>query len=307
MNTMTIRRIATAAAIAAAAVAAVPAAHAGTAAKTKYPVVLVHGFIGFDNLFGVIDYFYQIPKALRDEGATVYIAQVNPSQTTEYRGEELNKQLDAWKAASPWYAKIKKFNLVGHSHGGPTIRYSAATRTDIASVTSMSGTHGGSKVADSILAGTTPDGAFDQTATAGLQLIGWLTGAKDYQNADLKTALKALSTEDSARFNAQFPAGRNSEVEGGKYFYSYAGNTTKTNAFDVSDVLLAYTGKYFGTEANDGLVSPAEAAWGKAIDLELPWNHLDEINQVLGSIGKTAPDPKAYYVSILSRLKSKGL
>src|SRR5690606_22995893 len=120
---------------------------------------------------------------------TVYIASVNPSQTTEFRGEELNKQLDAWKAASPWYNKIKKFNLIGHSHGGPTVRYSAATRDDIASVSTMSGTHYGSKVADEILAGTTPDGGFDKAATAGLQLIGWLTGNANYKSADLKTAL----------------------------------------------------------------------------------------------------------------------
>ncbi len=306
MIALTIRRTATAAAIAAAAVVAVPAAHAGTSAKTKYPVVLVHGFIGFDNIVG-IDYFYKIPGALRDEGATVFIAQVNPSQTTEYRGEELNKQLDAWKAASPWYNKIKKFNLIGHSHGGPTVRYSAATRGDIASVSTMSGTHLGSKVADEILKGTTPDGSFDKAATAGLQLIGWLTGAKDYQNADLKTALKALSSEDSARFNAQFPAGRTSETANGQYFYSYAGNVTKTNGWDVSDALLAYTGKYYGTEANDGLVSPTEATWGKAINLALPWNHLDEVNQVLGTIGKGAPDPAAYYVSMVNRLKTKGL
>jgi triacylglycerol lipase len=281
MKALKIRHIA-AAAVAAVAVAAVPA-HAGTAAKTKHPVVLVHGFIGFDSILGVVNYFYQIPGALRDEGATVYIASVNPSQTTEFRGEELNKQLDAWKAASPWYNKIQKFNLIGHSHGGPTVRYSAATRSDIASVSTMSGTHYGSKVADEILKGTTPDGGFDKTATAGLQLIGWLTGNTNYKSADLKTALKALSSVDAERFNQE------------------------TNGWDISDAILAYTGKYYGTTANDGLVSPEEAKWGKQIDLALPWNHLDEINQVLGSIGKGAPDPKAYYVNIVNRLKAKGV
>jgi triacylglycerol lipase len=305
MKALKIRHIA-AAAVAAVAVAAVPA-HAGTAAKTKHPVVLVHGFIGFDNILGVVNYFYQIPGALRDEGATVYIASVNPSQTTEFRGEELNKQLDAWKAASPWYNKIQKFNLIGHSHGGPTVRYSAATRSDIASVSTMSGTHYGSKVADEILKGTTPDGGFDKAATAGLQLIGWLTGNTNYKSADLKTALKALSSTDAERFNQEFPAGRNAEYANGQYFYSYAGNLVKTNGWDISDAILAYTGKYYGTTPNDGLVSPDEAKWGKQIDLALPWNHLDEINQVLGTIGKGAPDPKAYYVNIVGRLKSKGL
>ncbi len=308
MSTVNIRRIATAAAIAAAAVAAVPAAHAGTAAKTKYPVVLVHGFIGFDNIAGVVNYFYQIPGALEKEGAKVFIASVNPSQTTEYRGEELNKQLDAWKAAAPWYAPIRKFNLIGHSHGGPTVRYAAAVRSDIASVSTMSGTHHGSLVADKILAGTTPDGGFDKAATAGLKLIGWLTGNGTYKEADLKTALAALSTTGAAAFNARFPNGANVEkAANGQYFYSYAGNVVKTNAWDISDSILGIFEPYYEGKPNDGLVSPDEAKWGKQINMALPWNHLDEINQVLGAIGKGAPDPKAYYVSMVGRLKSKGL
>jgi triacylglycerol lipase len=287
------------AAAATVALAAAPAAHAGTAAKTKYPLVLVHGFIGFDSILGVVNYFYQIPGALRDEGATVYIAQVNPSQTTEYRGEELNKQLDQWKAKD----KVVKFNLIGHSHGGPTVRYSAGTRTDIASVSTMSGTHYGSKVADVILAGTTPDGGFDKAATGGLQLLAWLTGAPSYKDADLKTALAALSSTGAAAFNAKFPNGKTAAIQNGQYFYSYAGNLVKTNSLDVSDALLGITGAYYNGVANDGLVSPAEAKWGKQVKLDLPWNHLDEINQVLGALGKGAPDPKTYYVSMANRLK----
>ena len=305
MNSSAIRRVATAVAVAAAAVAITPVAHAGTAAKTKYPIVLVHGFIGFDSILGVVNYFYQIPGALEKEGAKVYIASVNPSQTTEFRGEELNKQLDQWKAKDG----VVKFNLIGHSHGGPTVRYSAATRSDIASVSSMSGTHYGSKVADKILANMTPDGGFDKAATGGLKLIGWLTGNKTSSDADLKTALNALSSTGAAAFNARFPNGQNVEkAANGQFFYSYAGNKVKTsNGGDISDSLLAITAEYYEGAANDGLVSPAEAKWGKQINMALPWNHLDEINQVLGSIGTWAPDPKSYYVSMVNRLKWKGL
>ncbi|MBU0918225.1 MAG: lipase, partial [Gammaproteobacteria bacterium] len=90
-----------------------PAAHAGTTAKTKHPIVLVHGFIGFDNILGAVNYFYDIPGNLRKEGATVYVASVNPSQTTEFRGEELIQQMKQWAAKDG----VKKFNLIGHSHG----------------------------------------------------------------------------------------------------------------------------------------------------------------------------------------------
>jgi triacylglycerol lipase len=302
MTTLNIRRIAAAAALGAAALAIAPTANAGTSAKTKYPVVLVHGFIGFDSIIG-IDYFYQIQGALEKEGAKVYIASVNPSNTTEFRGEELNKQLDQWKAKD----KVAKFNLIGHSHGGPTVRYSAGTRDDIVSVSTMSGTHYGSMVADKILANTTPDGGFDNAATGGLQLIAWLTGNKTSSQADLKIALNALSHAGAAEFNAKFPNGKSLEKDNGQYFYSYAGNMVETKKGDLSDPLLAYTGKYYDGVANDGLVSPDEAKWGKQVRMNLPWNHLDEINQLFAAIGTWAPDPKTYYVSMVNRLKLKGL
>jgi len=142
-----------------------PAAHAGTASKTKYPLVLVHGFIGFDNIIG-IQYFYNIPSSLRDDGATVYIASVNPSQTTEFRGEELIQQMKQWAAKDG----VKKFNLIGHSHGGPTVRYAAGTvPTMVASASTVAGTHFGSKVADDILAGPTPGGGSDQIGRAAVR------------------------------------------------------------------------------------------------------------------------------------------
>ncbi len=304
----TLRAVCAAVAVAGAVMA--PAAHAGTASKTKYPLVLVHGFIGFDNIVG-IQYFYTIPGALRDDGATVYIASVNPSQTTEFRGEELIQQMKQWAAKDG----VKKFNLIGHSHGGPTVRYAAGTvPTMVASVSTVAGTHFGSKVADDILAGTTPGGAFDQTATAGLQLISWLTGNKTTADANLLVALNALSAPGAAAFNAKYPAGApttvcgqgpsSAKVAGNSIlFYSFSGTSLKTNTSDISDALLAYTGDYFKGEANDGLVSRCSSHWGKVVKDNYPWNHLDEINQVLGGIGKGAPEPAAFYKQHANRLK----
>ncbi|MGC4060001.1 MAG: triacylglycerol lipase [Aquabacterium sp.] len=298
------------AAVAAAALSVAPAAHAGTTAQTRYPIVLVHGFIGFDNVLG-IQYFYQIPGKLRDEGATVYIASVNPSQTTEFRGEELIQQMKQWAAKDG----VKKFNLIGHSHGGPTVRYAAGTVPSmVASVTSVAGTHFGSKVADEIGANMTPDGNFDKAATAGLKLISWLTGNKTTSSTDLKTALAALSTQGSAVFNGKFPAGAPTStcgsgpevasVSGNSIrWYSISGTSVKTNSLDISDALLAYTADYFKGEANDGLVSQCSSHWGKVIKDNYPWNHLDEINQVFGAIGKGAPDPVAFYIQQANRLK----
>jgi triacylglycerol lipase len=311
------RAVCAAIAVAGAAMIAVPAAQAATTttgSQTKYPIVLVHGFIGFDNILG-IQYFYNIPNSLRKDGATVYVASVNPSQTTEFRGEELVRQLQQWAAADG----VKKFNLIGHSHGGPTVRYAAGTVPSIvASVTTVAGTHFGSKVADDILAGTTPDGTFDKAATAGLQLIGWLTGNGTYKQADLLTALGALSAPGAAAFNTKFPAGAPTSdcgqgpevasVNGNSIrWYSISGTAVKTNGWDISDAILSYTGGYFKGEANDGLVGRCSSHWGKVIKDDYHWNHLDEINQVLGTIGKGDPDPVAFYKQQASRLKALSL
>ena len=67
--------------------------------------------------------------------------------------------------------------------------------------------------------------------------------------------------------------------------------------------MLAYTGDYFKGEANDGLVGRCSSRWGKVIKDNYTWNHLDEINQVLGTIGKDSPDPVAFYVQHANRLK----
>ena len=102
-------------------------------AKTKYPIVLVHGLLGFDNLLGV-DYFYDIPGQLAGAGAKVYVAQVSGTNTSEIRGEQLLQELKTIRALEQ--NPTLKFNLIGHSQGSPTVRYVAAVAPDmVASVT----------------------------------------------------------------------------------------------------------------------------------------------------------------------------
>ena len=86
--------------------------------ETKYPIVLVHGLFGFDTLAGV-DYFYGVPESLTKYGASVYVAQVSATNSSEVRGEQLLAQVETLLAATG----ANKVNIVGHSHGGPTARY----------------------------------------------------------------------------------------------------------------------------------------------------------------------------------------
>ncbi|HFC31030.1 MAG TPA: alpha/beta fold hydrolase, partial [Oceanospirillales bacterium] len=124
-----------------------------TYTKTKYPIVLVHGLLGFDQIFGSYDYFYRIPAELEDDGATIFVADVSAVNSSEVRGEQLLEQLETIKALYGY----QKFNLIGHSHGGPTARYVASVRPDlVASVTSFGGPHKGSDVADALQANLEP-------------------------------------------------------------------------------------------------------------------------------------------------------
>ena len=123
-------------------------------AKTKYPIVFNHGMFGFTRLgpssLGV-DYFYQVLPDLARNGSKVFATQVSPLETTELRGEQLLQQVDEVLAltGSP------KVNLIGHSHGGPTIRYIEIVAPEkVASLTAVAGTFKGSKVADDLLANT---------------------------------------------------------------------------------------------------------------------------------------------------------
>lgn len=132
--------------------------------QTRHPIVLVHGLLGFDSLLGVLDYFHGIPNDLRSGGARVYVANVSSSNFSEVRGEQLIRYLDTLKATSG----AVKFNLIGHSHGGPTIRYVAAVRPDlVASILSVGAPHTGSKVADGVSV-IAPRGSLLEALTAGL-------------------------------------------------------------------------------------------------------------------------------------------
>ena len=98
----------------------------------------------FDSILGVYNYWYGMPTDLRAGGAKVYVASYSASNSSEIRGEQLIRDLDNLRAIYGY----SKFNLVGHSHGGPTIRYVAAVRPDlVASITSVGSPHTGSKVA----------------------------------------------------------------------------------------------------------------------------------------------------------------
>lgn len=297
--------------LAIAACAVLPAHAQSGFTQTRHPIVLVHGLFGFDAI-GPVDYWWGIPAALRSGGASVYVTQQSAANASEVRGEQLLAELRRLKAVHGH----QKFNLIGHSHGGHTIRYVAGVAPElVASVTSVGSPHAGSPVADDIAAALDGTGS---TAVAGklfdafAGLVGVLSGSTQPQNAE--AAMRSLTTRGSADFSRRFPAGKPTtacgqgagQVQGVRY-YSIGGTGVVTNLLDPTDGLLAVGSLSFKGAANDGLVGRCSSRWGVVLRDNYPWNHLDEVNQAFGLRGVFTPDPVAFYRSHANRLKAAGL
>lgn len=281
--------------------------------QTKYPIVLVHGLFGFDTLAG-FDYFYGIPHSLTKDGASVYVAQVSATNTTEARGEQLLEQVERLLAAQG----VSKVNLIGHSHGGPTARYVASVRPDlVASVTSIGGVHKGSDVADlvrsSVDSGSVAEGLAVKLTEGFVAFIGLLSGGSDLEQDPL-ASLDALTTKGSLAFNQHYPEGVPTTECGngdflasnGVYYYSWTGSSTFTNLLDPSDAAMMVLGLAF-TGPSDGLVGTCSTHLGKVIRDDYKMNHLDEINGLLGIHHLFETDPVTLYRQHANRLKLQGL
>ena len=290
-----------------------PAAWATGYTQTKYPIVLVHGLFGFDNI-GPVEYFYNIPESLRSGGAQVFVSQVSAANSTEVRGEQLLVEIQQILAATG----ASKVNLIGHSHGGPTIRYVASVRPDlVASVSTVGGVNKGSPVAD-ILLGAAPPNTLSRAAltsvTNGLaELISFLSGAPNLpQNAI--AAATSLSTAGSIKFNTAHPegvpttaCGQGAAQVNGVHYFSWSGAQPATNIFDISDPFLVLTSFAFAGASNDGLVGTCSSHLGTVIRDNYGMNHLDEVNQTLGLVNIFETSPVTVFRQQANRLQGLGL
>ncbi|MFZ5723396.1 MAG: lipase family alpha/beta hydrolase [Pseudomonadota bacterium] len=291
-----------------------------TYAKTKYPIVLVHGLFGFEQIGGAVDYFYQVPSALADKGAKVYTPAVPAIDSNEVRGEQLLLEVKKILAVTG----AAKVNLIGHSQGSPTARYVAGVIPgNVASVTSIAGVNKGAPMADVLLSVDSYSPAlggfiYDIVNGAG-SLLNLATG--EIYEANAQRSMTSLSTAGSLAFNQKFPNGipatacgegaYSKALPGGtQYYYSWTGNAARqTNLFDLIDPFLMLTAPAFliAPDQNDILVGVCSSKFGRVLRTDYPWNHLDEVNQMTGLIGLGAPDPVQVIVTHANRLKNQGL
>lgn len=279
--------------------------------QTRYPVILAHGFGGF-NEFGPLDYFYKVPDYLRQLGYSVHNSLVDPFNGTPARAKQLAQFIDHLLACTC----AGKVNLVAHSQGGLDARYVVSTLgygDRVASITTIATPHGGTVVADialRLIPGLTDDL---------LNTLAWFGGNiyTDPTNwPDYRAALTLFSTSGIKAFNQANPddervkyyswAGLAGLTANGKSDCSGAENPLPYFRTAMTAVLLPTWAALGGLEgvANDGLVTVQNAKWGRFMGC-VPADHLQEVGHLLGATGKF--DYRFFFKKIVTTLRYEDL
>ena len=264
-----------------------------------YPVLLVHGFMGF-NRMGKLDYFFRVKEYLQSHGEEVYNATIPPFQGVEQRSEELAKIIDDILYET-WSEKL---HIIAHSQGGVDSRYVISAlgyENKVASLITIATPHLGTPLADYVL--KAPKGAFDPVS----RTMGWIIGRLDTQEFDdenakdgdsweprLDRSLQQLSLAGMNKFNKKHPDPIGFPI------YSIAGVSSLQSADDICsksrwglleniDILepllwatgtvLAESGPKGLKEPNDGVVTTRSMVWGDFLGC-IAADHFDQVGQI---------------------------
>lgn len=283
----------------------------------RYPLVLVHGLLGFGHLLGY-PYWYGIDSALRRSGVDVHLARISAVHGNRLRGEQLLERLAEIRRLTG----ATKVHLLGHSQGALTARYAAAVRPEwVASVTSVAGPNHGSELADHLRERFPASSRGRRLLARFTEGLARLMAGLDREAAglllpgDALAALEELSSEGMADFNASYPQGLPTEWGGEGphrvnevHYYSWSGilapeTDQGANRLDGSHLLCRRLSRYFVREAgqNDGMVGRFSSHLGQVIRSDYPLDHLDIVNQQAGAVGRGI-DPVALYLEHARRL-----
>ncbi len=259
-----------------------------------YPIVLAHGFFGFNDFAGAgfLTYFYQVKQTLQNQGEfLVFTPTVDPFGSSDARAAQLLTQIDAILVQT---GKAKVV-LVGHSQGGLDVRIIAHDHPEkVAAVLTVATPHQGSPVADAVLIlapGPISKGIID---AMGKLLGGAINPSGATTNDSVIAALSQFSSKVIPGFNAAYPdapgipywsiAGRSVLAgDGGECSVNNppAFMTKWSKHVDPCNVALVALTLAMVGQTNDGLVPVSSAKHGTFLGC-VPADHLDEIGQILG-------------------------
>ena len=211
----------------------------------KYPILLVHG-MGFRDST-VFDYWGRIPKTLTAMGCRIFYGEQDCNAEIAENGQVLARRIDAVLEETG----AQKVNIIAHSKGGLDSRYAISTLHcggKVASLTTISTPHNGSKTVDLLLKLPNPLIRF-----AGFCTDRWVRILGDKNPSSYKV-FHSLTTQAAAAFN------RDNPDDPGVYYQSYA--FVMRNPF--SDIGMWFPNFVVGLieGENDGLLAPAAVEWG---------------------------------------------
>ncbi len=304
-------------------------------AKTRYPIVMVPGAFAFDNLLGVVDYWFGITDELRKQGAEVYVTSLSSSASNTKRGEELLEDIRQIRALTG----ADRVNLIAHSQGGPAARYVAALKPEwIESVNCVTCMNEGTEFADNLykflnkhsllkfVVNVTLSGVF-----TALEIFSTSPADGSYNSADrglqiAEDLVKAAGTNALKEFNQKFPEALSNlsceQQDNGRVYkgvsgpsvvnhvsyFSWGGVDNVTNRLDpIDSVLVPIVRAFYPRQGRvwDGLVRSCGHPLGKLTEGFYPINHFDAINQTFGLVGSGIHVPTLYALNA-NRLRNEG-
>ena len=254
---------------------------------TRYPIVLIHGFLGLDNYFGLLDYWHDMIPAMRARGTEVFNTAADPINSSQVRSAQHWEQIDGFRTTTG----ARRVNLIAHSQGGLDSRI----------IASPGGLDHGDRIA-SITTIATPHGGVEIPL---LELIS------DLANAIF--AFPDFSQRTAAEFNAQYVDSPQTR------YWSWSFRTCASidiicrvnSGGEVVDSLLSVFHALVilgGGGDNDGLVSVSSARWGEHLGTR--WaDHMDEIGQIADPRPPLHTEPfrhRDFYQAEIDRLIAAG-
>ncbi|KAG0259719.1 hypothetical protein BG011_002419 [Mortierella polycephala] len=237
-----------------------------TKAKTfhpaRLPVVLCHGFSGFDTLGTIpefkFDYWYGVREALDEIGCTVHTAKVPPFAAIQKRAEKLKEYIEQT------VPKGTELNMIGHSMGGLDCRYLIShlqsPHFKVRSLTTLATPHHGSSFADYVMS--------DIVGRARLETFWMMLGFVGIERGAAENLTTYYLRDE---FNPRTPD--DPEVAYFSYGAAFQPGFFSRFRFPWS-VIMDREGP------NDGLVSVKSAQWGKYVRTIPDADHMDLMNWV---------------------------
>ena len=264
--------------------------------KTKYPILLVHGFFFRD--FKYFNYWGRIPKTLTRAGATIYYGNHQSARPVADSAEELAARIKRIVEETG----CEKLNVIAHSKGGLDMRYAISKLgmdKYVASLTTVNTPHRGCIYADKLLE-TIPktiQSGIARTYNKAMLKLG-------DENPDFLAAARDLTAGACEKLNAEIPT-----IPSEIYCRSIGSvmNGPADGSFPLS--LSYHIVSHYDGEKNDGLVSESSFKFGENYTLISPdgrgISHCDVIDLSRKNVKEF--DVREFYVELVSDLKSRGL